>query len=126
MRRSSRSRDVSGRIAPSLMILPIASSALAEIAPTWAISFVVVQGFEIFFSSSVIAMTAYAMKGDLEKCMAAGMDDYISKPMRYQALVDTLRRWVPALSTPREPLAHDARALNGTPAPAKREHSLRR
>ena len=42
----------------------------------------------------VIAMTAYAMKGDLEKCLAAGMDDYISKPMRYQALVDTLRRWV--------------------------------
>ena len=74
----------------------------------------------------VIAMTAYAMQGDLEKCLSAGMDDYISKPMRYQALVDTLRRWVPALSAPPEPVTHDARPLNGTPAPAKREHSLRR
>jgi PAS domain S-box-containing protein len=45
----------------------------------------------------VIAMTASAMEGDLERCLTAGMDDYISKPMRYHVLVDTLRRWVPAL-----------------------------
>ena len=43
------------------MILPIASSALAEMAPTWAISLLVVQGLEIFFSSSTTAMTALSM-----------------------------------------------------------------
>ncbi len=46
----------------------------------------------------VIAMTASAMTGDVERCLAAGMDDYISKPMRYQVLVETLRRWLPAVA----------------------------
>jgi two-component system sensor histidine kinase/response regulator len=43
----------------------------------------------------VIAMTAHAMKGDAERCLAAGMDDYIAKPMRRQVLADALARWIP-------------------------------
>jgi PAS domain S-box-containing protein len=42
----------------------------------------------------VIAMTAHAMTHDREKCLAAGMDDYMSKPMRRQVFIDTLRRWI--------------------------------
>src|SRR6266567_4490372 len=45
----------------SEMILPISLSALAEIAPTWAISLLVVQALEIFFSSSTTAMTDLSM-----------------------------------------------------------------
>jgi PAS domain S-box-containing protein len=74
----------------------------------------------------VIAMTAYAMKGDLEKCLEAGMDDYISKPMRYQALVDTLRRWVPVLSDSAEGASGEGTQPNGSTPAQLREHSLLR
>jgi CheY-like chemotaxis protein len=53
----------------------------------------------------IIAMTAAAMEGDREACIAAGMDDFVTKPVRLEIVAAVLERWVAT--------AKDARALSG-------------
>ncbi len=47
----------------------------------------------------IVAMTAHAMTGDRERCLEAGMDDYISKPARSSALIEMVEKYRPVAAT---------------------------
>jgi CheY-like chemotaxis protein len=51
----------------------------------------------------IIAVTASAMKSDQQRCLAAGMDDYLPKPLTLKALSAVLDRWAPGGSDPEGP-----------------------
>jgi CheY-like chemotaxis protein len=48
----------------------------------------------------IVAMTAHAMKGDREMCLEAGMNDYITKPIKREMVFDIIKRFVFKKETP--------------------------
>jgi len=63
----------------------------------------------------IIAMTADATEEDPDKCLDAGMNDYLSKPVRLASLSEALERWLPS---PACAMAEDSLAASASPAPA--------
>jgi len=60
-------------------------------------------------NAPIVAMTAEAIAGCRERCLEAGMDDYISKPVSINAIAAALRKWAPREAAPAE--ANDKSAL---------------
>jgi PAS domain S-box-containing protein len=86
----------------ALVLMDVQMPEMDGLAATRAI-----RGDPALHGLPVIAMTANAMKADLDACLAAGMNDHITKPIERKVLVQTLRRWLP---TRQKPLAAVASA----------------
>jgi CheY-like chemotaxis protein len=52
------------------------------------------------FTMPVVALTAHAIVGDRERCLAAGMDDYMTKPIEPDVLAQMLQKWLRPASEP--------------------------
>jgi two-component system, sensor histidine kinase and response regulator len=71
----------------------------------------------------IIAMTANAMQGDRERCLQAGMNDYVAKPIAPDELWRTLQRWIPARAS-RNPAVPPGPPQEAAPAALTSEDGL--
>jgi CheY-like chemotaxis protein len=69
----------------------------------------------------ILALTAYAMKGDRERCLGAGMDGYLAKPIQEQDLWRAIRDLVPGAATPRP-----GRGNQGAAGPSRKDEAVDR
>ena len=76
---------------PSLILMDVSMPRLNGLDATRAIREI---EQETGRHTPIIGVTAHALKGDMEKCLDAGMDDYLSKPVSPDALAAKIEKWI--------------------------------
>lgn len=79
---------------PDLILMDISMPGMNGLQATQAIRDAEAAGADKCAHVPIIAMTAHAMSGDKERCFAAGMDDYLSKPVSPEKLESIIEKWI--------------------------------
>ncbi|MDP2732640.1 MAG: response regulator [Hoeflea sp.] len=79
---------------PDLILMDISMPGMNGLQATQAIRDAELAGGEDCAHVPIIAVTAHAMTGDRERCFAAGMDDYLSKPVSPEKLESIIEKWI--------------------------------
>jgi CheY-like chemotaxis protein len=85
--------DAFGRLNPRMILMDVSMPEMNGLEATAAIRRLEEEtGTHV----PIVGVTAHALKGDRERCLEAGMDDYLPKPISPRALLEKVERWVGA------------------------------
>ena len=83
-----------GELRPTLVLMDVSMPEMNGLEATAAIR--EIEAREGLVPTPIIAVTAHSLKGDEDRCLAAGMDDYLSKPISPEKLGGMIDRWLPS------------------------------
>jgi CheY-like chemotaxis protein len=81
------------KLRPNLVVMDVSMPELNGLEATQEIR--AIEAREGLSPTPIIAVTAHSLKGDEDRCLAAGMDDYMSKPISPEKFGAMLERWLP-------------------------------
>jgi CheY-like chemotaxis protein len=85
--------DAYGRLNPCMILMDVSMPEMNGLEATGAIRRIEEEtGSHV----PIVGVTAHALKGDRERCIEAGMDDYLPKPISPRALLEKLESWLGA------------------------------
>ena len=83
--------DAFGKLSPRMILMDVSMPEMSGLEATAAIRQLEA---EMGTHVPIVGVTAHALKGDRERCLEAGMDDYLPKPISPKALLEKLERWL--------------------------------